>query len=234
MDMSRKSDVTPAPHVSPKRSRPDLREEQHLWQAGFACVAGIDEVGRGALAGPVVAAAVVLPSQSQLPAEMWTVDDSKQVPPRRRQRLSTLIQEVSVTTATGLVSAAEIDRVGIVAATRQAMVQAVTEIWQAGFAVDYLLIDFLTLDLPLPQQGIVRGDSHSLSIAAASIVAKVTRDRWMDELATVFPAYGFEQHKGYATAAHRQALDRYGPCAEHRRSFSPVSQLSLPLGNTGV
>lgn len=231
VEMSSNSGRASAQPLLPKRTRPGLNEEQHLWQAGFVCVAGIDEVGRGALAGPVVAAAVVLPSQTELPPDMWTVDDSKQVPPRRRQQLCTLIQETALATGTGLVSAAQIDHVGIVAATRQAMVQAITEIQLHGFAVDFLLIDFLTLNLPLPQKGIVRGDSHSLSIAAASIVAKVTRDRWMDELANVFPAYGFEQHKGYATAAHRQALEQFGPCAEHRRSFSPVSQLSLPLGH---
>lgn len=215
------------------RTKPDLSEETHLWQAGFVCIAGIDEVGRGALAGPVVAAAVVLPPHRPLPAAMSAVDDSKRVPPQQRQQLYTLIQDVALATGTGLVSAKQIDRIGIVAATRQAMQQAVAVVQRAGHTVDYLLIDFLTLDLALPQKGIVKGDCHSLSIAAASIVAKVTRDRLMTELATIYPEYGFAQHKGYGTAAHRQALDWFGPCAEHRRSFAPVSQLTLPWGDSG-
>ena len=107
------------------------------------------------------------------------------------------------------------------------MALAVADIQHLGHAVDYLLIDFLTLNLPLPQQGIVKGDCRSISIAAASIVAKVTRDRLMIELAAVYQGYGFEQHKGYGTAAHREAIARLGPCAEHRHSFAPVSQLPL-------
>lgn len=229
--MSSDPDRAPTRRRPTTRSRPDLHEEQDLWQAGFACIAGIDEVGRGALAGPVVAAAVVLPPPPQLPPGIWAVDDSKQLPARRRLQLCALILGVAVATGIGRVSAAEIDRAGIVGATRQAMVEAVAAIQRRGHTIDYLLIDFLTLDLALPQKGIVKGDTRSLSIAAASIVAKVTRDRWMDELAAVYPEYGFEQHKGYGTAAHRQALDRFGPCAEHRRSFSPVSQLHLPLGD---
>ncbi len=214
--------LPPAP-----RTGPDLREELQLWHAGFRCIAGIDEVGRGALAGPVVAAAVVLPPPAQLPPGMWAIDDSKQVPPARREQLCGLICDVALATGVGHVSAADIDHMGIAAATRQAMQQAVMAIQRRGHHVDFLLIDFLTLSLPLPQKGIVKGDRHSLSIAAASIVAKVTRDRLMVELADTYPGYGFAQHKGYGTAAHRQALEQLGPCAEHRRSFSPISQPPL-------
>ncbi len=216
------------------RTRPDLREEMHLWQAGFAGIAGIDEVGRGALAGPVVAAAVVLPPHHPLPSGMWEIDDSKRVPPRQRQQLCALIQDVALATGVGSIGASQIDRIGIVTATRQAMQLALAAIQSAGHVVDFLLIDFLTLNLPLPQKGIVKGDRYSLSIAAASIVAKVTRDRLMTELAATYPAYGFERHKGYGTAAHCQALNQFGPCAEHRRSFAPVSQLPLPLGDAHV
>ncbi len=227
-DRERKS----ATHTLPVR--PDLTEEERLWQAGYVCVAGLDEVGRGALAGPVVAAAVVLPPRTTFPAAVWAINDSKQVSPAQRQQLFGLVQQVALATGIGLVSAPQIDRMGIAAATRQAMHVAVAEIQQQGHAVDYLLIDFLTLELPLPQAGLVKGDCRSLSIAAASIVAKVTRDRLMVNLAGPYPGYGFEQHKGYGTAAHRAAIARLGPCAEHRRSFSPVSQLPLPLVGTNA
>lgn len=221
---------TPRPPAA--HSRPTLAEEQCLWQAGYASVAGIDEVGRGALAGPVVAAAVVLPNNAALPSALGAINDSKQVPARQRTELAAMIRDVALAVGVGLVSAPHIDRIGIAAATRQAMTLAVTDIQHHGCTVDYLLIDFLTLDLPLPQQGIVKGDCRSISIAAASIVAKVTRDRLMTELAEVYHGYGFDQHKGYGTAAHREAIARLGPCAEHRRSFAPVSKLPLLGGLT--
>ncbi len=211
-------------------ARPDLAEEKRLWQTGYTSVAGIDEVGRGALAGPVVAAAVVLPPNVALPSSLGAINDSKQVPARQRNELAAMIRDVAQAVGVGLVSASQIDRMGIAAATRQAMALAVADVQHHGHAVDYLLIDFLTLNLPLPQQGIVKGDCRSISIAAASIVAKVTRDRLMTELAAVYRGYGFDQHKGYGTAAHREAIARLGPCAEHRYSFAPVSQLPLMDG----
>jgi len=213
---------------------PDLSEEQHLWQQGYRCVAGLDEVGRGALAGPVVAAAVVLPIMDHVPAALLEVNDSKQLRAPQRQRLSDEIHQAARGIGVGSVSAADIDAIGIAAATRRAMTQALAQLQDHGITADYLLIDFLTLALPLPQKGIVKGDCRSLSIAAASIVAKVARDRWLIALHSSYPAYDFQHNKGYGTAAHLQALARVGPCPEHRRSFGGVLQAPLPLPAEGV
>jgi ribonuclease HII len=208
---------------------PDLSEEQHLWQQGYRCVAGLDEVGRGALAGPVVAAAVVLPIMDHAPSALMEVNDSKQLSAPKRQRLFDVICQAACGIGLGSVSAADIDVIGIAAATRRAMTQALAQLQASGIAADFLLIDFLTLALPLPQKGIVKGDCRSLSIAAASIVAKVARDRWLLTLHSDYPAYDFQHNKGYGTAAHLQALATVGPCPEHRRSFGGVLQTPLPL-----
>ncbi|MFZ1550675.1 MAG: ribonuclease HII [Anaerolineae bacterium] len=208
---------------------PDLSEETRLWQLGYGTVAGLDEVGRGALAGPVVAAAVVLPILSDVPPALAEVNDSKQLSTRQRQRLAVAIHRVARGVGVGYVAAAEIDRIGIVAATRQAMQLALAQLHALGMPADFLLIDFLTLELPVPQKGIVRGDSCSLSIAAASIVAKVTRDRWLTALHDTFPAYDFAHNKGYGTPAHLRALATVGPCPEHRLSFRRVLPTPQPL-----
>ncbi len=201
---------------------PDLNEELSLWRAGYRRIAGVDEVGRGALAGPVMAAAVVLPMSNEIPPALATVDDSKRLGPKQRERLFDVILRQALGVGVGAVSAAQIDDIGIVAATRQAMLQALTQLCAGGPPADFLLIDFLTLPLPTPQKGLVHGDSRSLSIAAASIVAKVTRDRWMCARHDAFPAYDFAGNKGYGTAAHLRALAAFGPCIEHRRTFGGV------------
>ena len=201
---------------------PDLSEEIRLWQQGYGAVAGLDEVGRGALAGPVVAAAVILPVLDDVPPALAEVNDSKQLSARQRQRLALAIRSVARSVTIGQVAAADIDRIGIVAATRKAMQLALAQLSALGAPADFLLIDFLTLELPVPQKGIVRGDSCSLSIAAASIVAKVARDQLLTELHATFPAYDFAHNKGYGAAAHLQALATVGPCSEHRLSFRRV------------
>ena len=202
---------------------PDDAEERAARAAGYACVCGIDEAGRGPLAGPVVAAAVVLPPGLALPG----LNDSKKLTARRREALYTQLREDErVLIGVGMAAAAEIDRLNILRATHAAMARAVAAL---PTAVDFCLIDGLPVpQFPLPQRALVKGDARCLSIAAASIVAKVTRDRLMKDLAQQYPGYGFEKHAGYGTAAHLAALRRLGPCPEHRRSFAPVAQLLLP------
>jgi ribonuclease HII len=201
-----------------------LALEAELWSDGYRAIAGVDEVGRGPWAGPVVAAAVILrPDPDALAPLLGQVDDSKRLAPRQRERLFGPIQQLALATGVGRVEASAIDRVGIAAATRQAMRQAL-----AALAVqpDFVLLDYLTLpDLPLPQRGVPHGDALSLSIAAASIIAKVTRDRWMTEQEAIYPGYGFARHKGYGTTGHHAALVRLGPCALHRLSFAPVAAM---------
>ena len=202
---------------------PDDAEERAARAAGYACVCGIDEAGRGPLAGPVVAAAVVLPPGLALPG----LNDSKKLTARRRETLYTQLREDErVLIGVGMAAAAEIDRLNILRATHEAMARAVAAL---PTAVDFCLIDGLPVpQFPLPQRALVKGDARCLSIAAASIVAKVTRDRLMQDVAQQYPGYGFEKHAGYGTAAHLAALRRLGPCPEHRRSFAPVAQLLLP------
>ncbi|MGQ9841176.1 MAG: ribonuclease HII [Anaerolineae bacterium] len=198
-----------------------LAFEQALWAAGHLAVAGVDEAGRGAWAGPVVAAAVILPPDAAALAPLLgKVNDSKQLSPAARTQLFGLIQQHALAVGVGRAEAPFIDQIGILPATRQAMRDALAAL---GRPYDFVLLDYLTLpELAWPQRGIPHGDARSLSIAAASIVAKVTRDRWMTELDRAYPGYGFAHHKGYGTAAHRTALARLGPCALHRLSFAPV------------
>jgi ribonuclease HII len=215
-----------AAHVSDStpRATAGFALEAELWSAGYRAIAGVDEVGRGPWAGPVVAAAVMLPTdRDALAPLLGQVDDSKRLTPSQRERLFGPIQQLALAIGVGCVEADAIDRLGIAAATRQAMRQAL-----AALAVqpDFVLIDYLILpDLPLPQRGVPHGDALSLSIAAASIIAKVTRDHWMAEHEAVYPGYGFARHKGYGTAEHQAALVRLGPCALHRLSFAPVAAL---------
>jgi ribonuclease HII len=200
----------------PSSTRPSREHEAAWFAAGHPFVAGVDEVGRGPLAGPVVAAAVLAP-----PDAPWDlpVADSKQLPATERERLAAVIVR-ALPVALGLATVAEIDTHGIAVATRLAMMRAVEALPHRPTA---LLIDAVRLPrLPIEQQAIVRGDACCWTIAAASIVAKVERDRLMDELDGRYPGYGLARHKGYATAEHLAALARLGPSPEHRRSFAPV------------
>lgn len=201
--------------------RPNFSEEELLREQGYELIAGVDEAGRGPLAGPVVAAAVILPLATH-PSWLAQVQDSKQLPALQREFLYDCIREEALAWGVGVISPQAIDAEGIVAATRQAMKLAVEGLSQSPAL---LLIDHLRVPaLPIPQKPLVKGDCRSLSIAAASIVAKVTRDRIMMELDGQFPGYGFSQNKGYATPEHLLCLRRLGACPVHRRSFAPVRE----------
>jgi ribonuclease HII len=192
------------------------RFEMAAWRRGFTRVAGVDESGRGPLAGPVVAAAVVLGSRTRIDG----LDDCKRVPPEERERLFEVIARHALAVGVAEVDAATIDRINILAATRVAMGRALASL---GVDPELVLTDFVELaGLDCPQRNLVRGDQRSASIAAASIVAKVTRDRLMEAAGRQYPQYGFGQHKGYATPAHRAAIWQHGPCALHRHSFAGV------------
>jgi ribonuclease HII len=198
-----------------------LAEESKLLQIGYRHIAGIDEVGRGALAGPVVAAAVILPLDIDF---SWfkLVRDSKEVSPARRNQLYILIQEAAIAAAVGVIEPQIIDSIGIFKAAKLAMCQAIERL---ACSPDFLLIDALTLpQLRTKQKGIIRGDKLCLSIACASIVAKVTRDRIMAELDSVHPGYNLAKHKGYATRQHCVCLQQLGPSPIHRHSFAPVRE----------
>lgn len=201
---------------------PDLTREKALWAVGCHHVAGIDEAGRGALAGPVVAAAVVLPQYASV-AGVWTqVRDSKLLSPKRRESLEADIRSQAAAWAVGRASAAEVDRSGVAAATRVAMTRAIHAL---DVEPSHLLIDWVRLpDVGIAQTSWAKADRHSVSVAAASILAKVHRDRLLMDIDPEYPAYGFYRHKGYGTARHLAALSEHGPCPEHRLSFAPVAQ----------
>jgi len=192
--------------------------EQALRYHGFSTIAGVDEVGRGALFGPVVAAAVILPPRLTSLAKAG-LTDSKQLLREDRERLDRKIRKMALAISVAAVDAETIDRVNIYQATRLAMLAAINGL---SLAPDHLLIDAMRVDHPCPQTRIFYGDSLSLSIAAASVVAKVYRDAMMRDLDTLHPQYGLASHKGYATPEHRRALREHGPCPLHRRSFAPV------------
>lgn len=202
---------------------PGLEFEAVARAEGHRRIAGVDEAGRGPIAGPVVAAAVVLPPG----AHPDGLDDSKKLAERRREALyEVLVAFPGVSWAVGVVGVAEIDRINILQATRRAMEEALAALDPAP---DLALIDGLPFrDFAFPHRAVVGGDARSLSIAAASIIAKVTRDRLMRQLDGEYPGYGFARHKGYGTAGHLAALRRLGPCPAHRRSFAPVAQATLP------
>lgn len=204
---------------------PDLSLEHALHARGISNVVGVDEAGRGPLAGPVAAGAVILPAGFSCPG----LDDSKKLTAARREKLyEELTSNVGIRWAVALVHEQEIDRINILRATHLAMERAVS---QLGVKIGHCLIDGLRLPtFPWPHDGIIKGDGLSLSISAASIIAKVTRDRWMLEASKEFSQYGFERHQGYGTKAHLEALRLHGPCRIHRRSFQPVAQLALPFG----
>ena len=198
---------------------PNLDEEDKLKSQGYELIAGIDEVGRGALAGPVVAGAVILPHPANLPW-LGLVRDSKELNPRKRESLFDLINNAAVAVGIGVVLPQVIDSVNILEATKLAMMQAVEKLPRQP---SFLLIDRLSLtQCPIPQRGITRGDKSCLSIACASIVAKVTRDRMMEELDGLYPGYGFARHKGYGTRKHISCLQKLGPSPVHRLYFAPV------------
>ncbi len=201
--------------MTPPATAP-YRYEGVAWRDGVARVAGIDEAGRGPLAGPVVAAAVVIAPDRRIKR----LADSKVLTPERREELFTTIHQRAVAVGVGIVDQLTIDRINILEATRLAMKLALQNL---SVVPELVITDFVALrDLPCPQKNLVDGDARCATVAAASIVAKVTRDRIMAEADKQFPEYGFARHKGYGTPDHLAALDRYGPCALHRRSFSGV------------
>lgn len=201
-----------------------FRHERKLRAGGYSAIVGIDEAGRGALAGPVVAAAVILPEKFK----HKRLNDSKQLLPERREEIyRDLTANASIRWAVGIVDSVEIDRINILRATHRAMRTAVRSLDQLP---DHALIDGLRVfPFPLPQTAIVDGDCVSLSIAAASVIAKVTRDMLMREFCARFPEYCFSQHKGYGTELHLMKLHAHGPCSIHRRSFEPVAQPLFPF-----
>lgn len=199
-----------------------LDAERYFSAAGYTALAGVDEVGRGALAGPLVAAAVILPACEvcDLAEEPWrSIRDSKVLSARTRERLSLAIQASARCTAIGAVPNEELDMIGVSAANRLAMERAIEGL---SIQPDWLLLDATTVDSGLPQTGLIDGDALSLSVAAASIVAKVWRDQVMTQAHDTWPAYGFARNKGYGAAMHMQALREIGPCPIHRTCYAPV------------
>ena len=203
---------------------PDMTEEAAAHADGYARVCGIDEAGRGPLAGPVVAAAVILPDGYSLPG----LNDSKKLTAKKREILyAALMEDERIQKHIAIASVQEIDELNILRATHLAMRRAAEGI---SGGVDFCLIDGLPVPgFPYPSRSIVKGDARCLSIAAASILAKVWRDHHMNELHQQFPVYGFNRHAGYGTKAHIQAIHEHGISIHHRRSFAPVAQLELPL-----
>jgi ribonuclease HII len=200
---------------------PHLNKEIALLQQGYRYVAGLDEAGRGAWAGPVVAAAVILPcNQPHLLQLLVGLNDSKQLTGQERERFFTLIQQVALSTAVGVAPAALVDTINVVAATRYSMQQALAKL---RLKPDYLLLDHLRLPaVELPQDAFPKADCISLTVAAASVIAKVTRDRLMVDYNQVYPGYAFDRHKGYGTKGHQLALAELGPCPLHRLSYQPL------------
>jgi ribonuclease HII len=206
---------------------PTFIEEDRLKSQGYRLIAGVDEVGRGPLAGPVVAAAVILSMEAR-PPWLHLLRDSKQLTPQKREFFSDCIQNDGISFGLGVVSHEIIDERGIVAATRLAMRNAVE---QLPIPPDFLLIDYVRLpDVKLPQKSITNGDGLCLSIAAASVIAKVTRDRLMVQLDRQFPGYGLARNKGYGTPEHIEGLRRLGPCQLHRKTFTPVRAAGSDAG----
>ncbi|GBC59458.1 ribonuclease HII [Desulfonema ishimotonii] len=198
--------------------------EKKAVEKGFSIIAGVDEAGRGPLAGPVVSAAVILPDSFSDP----DIDDSKKLSPKKRERLFDTIRAHALSVGVSIVGPDEIDRINIFQASLRTMLLAVRQLTPQP---DYLLVDgkFPIPALGIPQEPIIKGDSLSLSIASASIIAKVTRDRLMADYDAAWPQYGFAQHKGYPTKAHREAIREFGPCPIHRRSFKGVREYADPL-----
>jgi ribonuclease HII len=192
--------------------------EEALYEQNIQFIAGVDEVGRGPLAGPVVAAAVILPKDFYLPG----VTDSKKLSEQKREEYYEAIKKQAIAIGVGMIPAAVIDEINIYEATKKAMITAISKL---SVTPEHLLIDAMALPLPIPQQSIIKGDATSISIAAGSIIAKVTRDRMMKELGEKYPAYGFEKHMGYGTKQHLAAIEQYGVLEEHRKSFAPIKDM---------
>lgn len=210
--------------VLKRRTRPHLNEERALQQAGFSWVAGVDEAGRGAWAGPVVAAAVILPPQADRLADLRGANDSKQLSAAQRAALRVHVERHALAWAVGAASNAEIDAIGILPATRLAMMRAVASL---AITPQALLIDAVKLpQLKLPQKSFNFADSISLSVACASILAKTARDAMMCCLEGALPGYGFAAHKGYGTGAHALALRERGPAWVHRHTFAPIRNMA--------
>lgn len=205
---------------------PDLHFEAALWQKNISLIAGLDEAGRGAWCGPVAAAAVILPPDESLLNTLKGVRDSKLMSAKQRETWADVIRRTAVAWRVGMADHEEIDRLGIVPATRLAMQRAIQGLHPQP---RHLLIDAVRLPaVPIPQQSMIKGDQRSLSIAAASILAKTARDALLVELADTWPQYGFERHKGYGTRLHQRKLAEYGPCPLHRQSFAPIKALLHP------
>lgn len=196
-----------------------LKYEKDLYESGFELIAGVDEVGRGPLYGPVVTSAVILPKNYVLEG----LTDSKKLTPKKRDKFYDIIMRDALAIGIGIRSAARIDEINIYEATKEAMYEAIDNL---PIKPDYVLIDAMRLEkLSIPSASIIKGDSLSLSIAAASVIAKVTRDRMLDEVGKLHPEYGFEHHKGYPTAAHVDAILKYGLLEEYRLTFEPIKSI---------
>lgn len=195
-----------------------LQIERYFWERGTHYIAGIDEVGRGPLAGPVVAAAVILPNDF----DVLEINDSKQLSSAKRELLFDQINESALAIGIGIKDHQVIDEVNIYEATKLAMIEAIQQLPQQP---EQLLIDAMHLPVSIPQESFIKGDAKSLSIAAASIVAKVTRDRMMADYDELYPGYGFSKNAGYGTKVHLEGLEKYGACPIHRKTFAPVKNL---------
>jgi ribonuclease HII len=212
--MPRKFDINLLPLL------PDISFEEYLWNQGITIVAGIDEAGRGAWAGPVYAAAVIFPNDHNLLLNLPGIDDSKKLTSNQRNECAIRIKLAALAWQVGSASSAEIDQLGILPATRLAMKRAVIGL---SIRPQHLLIDFLTLpEIEVLQTPLVKGDARSFSIASASILAKTSRDNEMVSLAKDYPSYGFEQHKGYGTAHHQKMIALHGPTPIHRMTYKPL------------
>ncbi|HEQ2794961.1 TPA: ribonuclease HII [Streptococcus pyogenes] len=202
-----------------------LSYEKALYKKGYQAIAGIDEVGRGPLAGPVVAACVILPKYCKIKG----LNDSKKIPKSKHETIYQAVKEKAL--AIGIIDNQLIDEVNIYEATKLAMLEAIKQLESQLTQPDYLLIDAMTLDIAISQQSILKGDANSLSIAAASIVAKVTRDQMMANYDRIFPGYGFAKNAGYGTKEHLQGLKAYGITPIHRKSFEPVKSMCCDSTN---
>lgn len=200
-----------------------LEYENKLYDKGYKLICGIDEVGRGPLLGPVVTSAVILPVGYYNPE----IKDSKKLSEKKREKLFDIITKDAVSIGIGIVDEKKIDEINIYEATKVAMKMAIDNL---SIKPDYVLIDAMKLDIDIPSNSIIKGDAKSESIAAASIIAKVTRDRMIDEIDKEYPMYDLKNNKGYGTKKHLEALKEYGPCKYHRYSYSPVSD-SIKMKN---
>lgn len=199
---------------------PDFHFEEQIWSQGYRYIVGVDEAGRGALAGPVAAAALIFTPEPRLSEQLIGVRDSKEMNPNSRAEWAVRLQEIALDFGVGYAEAGEIDSIGIAPATKLAVRRALGKL---QYQVQHILIDYIKLPgIACPVTSIVKGDARSLSIAAASIMAKHSRDEVMREFEEVYPGYGFAKHKGYGTRTHFAALSQHGPTPIHRRSFKPL------------